>query len=87
MATIFLAGYPIPDRDVLELARLVGDPDLANRLEGAYSREARIVALEINDRELILRALEGARRPAWRTSRGTRRPRARRVGVDAGGGR
>jgi hypothetical protein len=40
------------------LARLVDDPDLADRLEGAYGRGARILALEIADRETILRALE-----------------------------
>jgi len=34
--------------------------DTAERLEGAYHRDARIVALEISDREAILRALEDA---------------------------
>ena len=59
--SIYLAGIPIPARLVLELARAFRDAELvdtAERLEGAYDREARIVALEISDREAILRALE-----------------------------
>ena len=59
--SIYLAGIPIPARLVLELARALRDAELvdtAERLEGAYDREARIVALEISDREAILRALE-----------------------------
>ena len=61
MPAIYLAGIPIPARLVLELARRLRDAELvdtAERLEGAYDREARIVALEISDREAILRALE-----------------------------
>ena len=61
MPAIYLAGIPIPARLVLELARALRDAELvdtAERLEGAYDREARIVALEISDREAILRALE-----------------------------
>lgn len=44
--------------DLLELARLVDNPELADRLQRAYGRGARILALEIADREMILRALE-----------------------------
>jgi len=61
LPAIYLAGIPIPARLVLELARALRDAELvdtAERLEGAYDREARIVALEISDREAILRALE-----------------------------
>jgi len=61
LPAIYLAGIPIPARLVLELARAFRDAELvdtAERLEGAYDREARIVALEISDREAILRALE-----------------------------
>lgn len=60
---MYLAGIPIPARLVLELARRLRDAELvgtAERLEGASDREARIVALEISDREAILRALEDA---------------------------
>ena len=58
---VYLAGIPVLDRLVLELARRLRDAELvdtAERLEGAYDREARIVALEISDREAILRVLE-----------------------------
>jgi hypothetical protein len=56
-----LAGIPIPDSDVLELARLLGstgEPDLAARLEEAWESETRVVALTIPERETILRALD-----------------------------
>jgi DNA-binding transcriptional ArsR family regulator len=46
---------------VLHLAaslRQAGLVDTAELLEGAYDREARIVALDIPDREAILRVLE-----------------------------
>jgi hypothetical protein len=59
----YLAGVPVPDRLVLELVRRLRDAemvDTAERLEGAHDREARIVALEIHDREAILRTLEDA---------------------------
>ena len=62
---MYLVGIPVPGRLVLELARRLRDAELvetAERLEGAYDREARIVALEISDREGILRTLED--RPA-----------------------
>ena len=55
---MYLAGFNVPDPDVLELARIVDDPSLAERLEGAYSRSVRVFALEITDRLSILRALE-----------------------------
>ena len=58
---VYLAGIPVPDRLVLELARRLRDAELvdtAERLEGAYDRQARIVALEISDREALLRVLE-----------------------------
>ena len=51
---MYLAGLPIPGRDVLELARLVNDARLAERLETAYGNGARILALEIQERESIL---------------------------------
>lgn len=61
MPAMYLAGIPVPDRLVLELARRLRDAgfdDTAEVLEGAYDREARIVALDIGDREAILRTLE-----------------------------
>jgi len=58
IGAVFLAGIPIRDEAVLELARLVDDAGLAERLETAYSNGIRILALEIKDRETILVALE-----------------------------
>ena len=55
-----LAGVPVRDQAVLELARLVDDPDLADRLETAYGRETKVLALTIPERETILAALEDA---------------------------
>ena len=53
-----LAGIPVRDDLVLELARLVDDPDLEHRLEDAYGRDVRVLALTIPDRETILVALD-----------------------------
>jgi hypothetical protein len=58
---VLLAGLPVPDRLVLELAqclRTEGLHDTAETLEDAYDNEGGIVALTISDREAILRALE-----------------------------
>ena len=52
---------PVADRAVLVLARGLREAQLihtAERLERAYDRKARIVALDIPDREAILRVLE-----------------------------
>jgi hypothetical protein len=60
---MMLAGVPVPDRDVLELAGLVRDAgfdDVAEKLEVAYDRETIVLALTIDDREAILRALDDA---------------------------
>jgi len=56
--TIHLAGIPIRDDAILELARLVDDPDLADKLEAAHRSEVKILALEITERETILAALQ-----------------------------
>jgi hypothetical protein len=56
--TIYLAGIPIRDEAILELARLVDDPNLAGKLEDAYRRDVKILALEITERETILAALD-----------------------------
>ena len=56
-----LAGIPVDDRLVLELARRLhaaGFDDAAESLEGAYDGERRVVALTIAEREAILRVLE-----------------------------
>ena len=60
MPKMHIAGYPVPPSDVLELARLVDDPELAGRLEAAYGRGARILALDIDERLSILRAFDDA---------------------------
>jgi hypothetical protein len=46
----------------LELARLVADPDLADKPEDAFRRNGKILALEIAERETILAAFEDALR-------------------------
>ncbi len=53
---VFLAGIPIRDDLILELARLVDDEQLADRLETAYGREVKVLALDIPERETIIRA-------------------------------
>ena len=56
-----LAGIPVRDADVLELANLLrgaGFDEVAERLETAYDREAKVIALTIEDREAIIRALD-----------------------------
>jgi hypothetical protein len=58
---MMLAGIPVRDADVLELARLLRDAGFdgtAERLESTYDREAKILALSIAEREEILRALD-----------------------------
>ncbi len=57
---VFVAGIPLRDETVLELARLVNDPGLAHKLEDAYRREVKVLALTIPERERILVALENA---------------------------
>ena len=58
MPAMYLAGLPTPGTDVLELARLIDDRALAERLETAYGNGASILALEIQERESIVRALD-----------------------------
>ena len=45
---------------MLELARLVDDPQLADKLETNYGRMTKVLALTIPERETIIRALEDA---------------------------
>ena len=63
VAVMWLAGIPVVDRAVLQLAAELREAELvdtAEPLEHAYDREARIVALDVTDREAILRVLEDA---------------------------
>ena len=55
---MFLAGIPVRGDLILELARLVDDDALAERLEDAYGRDVQILGLDIPERETIIRALE-----------------------------
>ena len=58
---VLLAGLPVPDRLVLELAQCLrreGIEDTAETLEDACDNERDIVSLTISDREVILRVLE-----------------------------
>jgi hypothetical protein len=54
---MFLAGIHVRDELILELARLVDDNELANRLEDCYGRGVKVLGLEIAERETIIRAL------------------------------
>jgi hypothetical protein len=56
--TTHLAGVPLRDEAVLELARLVDSPKLAAKLEDAYRREVTVLALSFSERDSILAALE-----------------------------
>ena len=54
---MFVAGIPVRDDLILELARLVDDDTLADRLEDCYRREVKVLGLDIPERETIIRAL------------------------------
>jgi hypothetical protein len=59
--SMMLAGIPVNDRLVLDLAQRLRDADLLDTaavLEDAYDAERRVAALTITAREAILRALE-----------------------------
>lgn len=56
--SMFIAGYPIPGPDVLELARLVTDPELAERLKARTAERSRVFALDIPEREAMIWALD-----------------------------
>ena len=55
--TITLAGVAV-NRDLVQHIAAHVDEPTASKLERALANETRILALEIEDRELILRALE-----------------------------
>ena len=60
---MMLAGLRVPDDDVRELARLVDEPT-RGVLEKALAFGTVVVALTIEDRERLLRALDDARTDA-----------------------
>jgi hypothetical protein len=55
---VFLAGVPVPDRLVLTLASLVDDEVLEMKLRRAVVRETKVLALELDERDTILLAVE-----------------------------
>jgi hypothetical protein len=57
---VYLAGVPVHDELVLELAKLIDDPALAERLEESYGRMVKVLALTIPERVTIIRALDDA---------------------------
>ncbi len=59
---MFLAGIPIRDELVLEVAKLVGDPELAAKLERAVDRDVSVLALTLEERHTICDSL-GERPP------------------------
>ena len=66
---MYLAGLRIPDEDVRELITLVDEPT-RSLLEKSLALESEIVALTIEDRERILRALDDVRTDALAELRG-----------------
>lgn len=66
---MYLAGLRIPDEDVRELIRLVDEPT-RSLLEKSLAFETGVVALTIEDRERLLRALDDARTDALAELRG-----------------
>jgi hypothetical protein len=73
---------PVADRAVLHLAASLREAELvdtAERLEHAYDRQARIVALDIPDREAILRVPGRERRLRPGGGRAVRRTRRGRL--------
>ena len=56
---MFLAGIDLPTEAVLELARMVDDEVLAMKLRSAVVEDDKLIALETEERQTILRALEG----------------------------
>lgn len=56
---MFLAGIPIRDELVLEVAKLVGDLELGAKLERAVERDVSVLALTLDERHTICDALGG----------------------------
>jgi hypothetical protein len=60
LAVMYLAGVPVADPLVLELAGLLHDEELEMKLRSALARDVRVLALETDERETILVALADA---------------------------
>ena len=61
LGRVMLAGLPVPNDRVAELAELAragGAHDLADRLEGALDDGVALLALTMDERAIILAALE-----------------------------
>jgi len=57
---MMLAGIAVPDRHLIELARMLraaGSDDTAARLESGYEHQARLLALSTAERDEILAVL------------------------------
>ena len=54
---MFLAGIPIRGEFVLEMAKLVGNPELAAKLERAVDRDVSVLALTLEERRAICDSL------------------------------
>ena len=54
---VFLAGVPVQSSLVLELATLVKDPRLADKLERGVKRDVIVIGLDDDERALVLKAL------------------------------
>ena len=61
LARVMLAGVPVADDSVAELAGIVrtaGADELAGRLERALDDEVKLLALSVDERAMILDALD-----------------------------
>ena len=54
---VFLAGVPVQSSLVLELATLVKDPRLTDKLERGVQRDVIVIGLDDDERALVLKAL------------------------------
>ena len=54
---VFLAGVPVRSDLVLELATLVKDPQLADKLERGVTRDVIVIGLNDDERTSVLKAL------------------------------
>jgi len=54
---VFLAGVPVQSSLVLELATLVKDPRLADKLGRGVQRDVIVIGLDDDERALVLKAL------------------------------
>jgi hypothetical protein len=70
---MFLAGLPIPEELVLDVARRVGDPELTAKLERAVERDVSVLALTLEERYAICDALGEHPPPGLRDLRATLR--------------